>query len=243
MQLSETVAKHQKASPAAQTQTSNTPGSDSTETEKNIPVLSIAREGKDTVVSSTTANTKVQPDTPAVELKNTKAKECHLFFEVSVQASCKGENDGSIQVEMQSISGGTIPYHFKLSESGELSSLGVFSALGKGTYHLIGYDSKGCSQSKEILVYDKNCSQKKSYSFNPEYGESWKIPSAEGKSGAFTIFNRAGVAIFKGSFTGSDAAEWFGTNTQGSPAEVGLYVCVIDYAGGKTEVIEISIVR
>jgi hypothetical protein len=242
--ISEPIDKKDQINHSILKQSDKKQGIDTTDLKANNHSLPFVAEQKDTLVSIKQPNIEAGHTAHPVEIKNNNSKECNLSFEVTVQASCKGEGDGAILVEQQSISGGTMPYHFKIFDTREESSSGVFSNLEKGNYNVILYDSKGCSHLKEIVVPDKNCSSKKSYSFNPAYGESWKMSTLEeGESGSFTIFNRAGISIFKGSFTGSNAVEWFGTNTQGIPVEVGLYVCVIEYLSGKTEVIEISIVR
>ena len=203
-----------------------------------------------TVTAKTDTLVKVKT-MPVEEYKNSdqhksreeRQKESHLLFEVMVQATCKGEATGAIIIDQQSISGGTAPYHFYISNSKEESFTKRFSDLEKGNYTITMYDSKANSYSKAVTVPDKNCTSKKSYSFNPDYGEICKISTTESESGSFTIYNRTGIIIFKGNFSGSGSAEWNGTTLQGVIAEVGLYVCIVEYSEGKKEVIEISIVR
>lgn len=177
------------------------------------------------------------------DTKSNASSKCDLSFHAIVQASCKGEMSGAIILDEQSLSGGVMPYRFHISNSTKESSTGVFSELSNGHYTVTMYDSKSCSYSKEIIVPEKSCTSRKSESFNPDYGETWKIPAAEGEAGDFTIYNRAGITVFKGSFTAHNSAEWQGVNAQGMPVDAGLYVCVIEYSGGKTETIDISIIR
>jgi hypothetical protein len=225
----------------------NTGNSESKEPERTVKIdtMNIKNNSTSFTVLPGKRDSVYTAKESTVEIHNTEKniKECSLSFEVIIQASCKGETSGAIAIDQQSLSGGTRPYHFQISDSRQESSSGIFPDLGKGQYKITMYDSKTCRYSKEIVVPDKNCTSKKSFSFNPDYGESWKVPSMEGESGSFTIYNRAGITIFKGNFTGHQSAEWFGTNTEGIIADVGLYVSIIEYSGGKTETIEISIVR
>ncbi|MBX9853467.1 MAG: hypothetical protein K2X86_17115 [Cytophagaceae bacterium] len=242
--------------------------SEPSETKKDIPAISPEKNkstGKFPLQEKVAMDTLVQedhilisvPEQDHTVLKVTKdeenkmpdpdntkdniIKDCNLSFDVIIHATCKGEEKGIIYVDEKSILGGTRPYIFRASK--DESTSGVFSDLKEGTYIVTMYDSKGCSYSKEIIVPGKNCTVKKSYSFSPDNGETWKIPFAEGESGSFSIYNRAGISIFKGAFGGNIVAEWNGTDMQGANADAALYICILEYANGKSEKIEISVIR
>jgi hypothetical protein len=216
---------------------------DTSDSKNNSMSFSSTTEKGDTVDKVKILAGEHYKNSEQTKTKEDNQKESLLLFEVITHASCKGEVNGAIEVDKQSISGGVKPYRFRISNSNKESSTGAFSDLSKGNYIITMYDSKAYSHSKEVTVPEKNCTSKKSYSFNPTYGEIWKIPSMEGESGSFTIYNRAGIIIFKGSITGQDSTEWTGINSMGITVDAGLYVCVIEYSNGKSEIIEISIIR
>lgn len=208
---------------------------------KNHTVISSTLE-----TSDSSYNTTIKEENKTIDRKQIQEvnkNECNLSFEAIAQMACRGEKNGSIVINQKEIAGGTAPYYFHLSNSDETSSSGIFPDLTKGSYTITITDSKACSYSREIIVHEKNCSPKKSFSFNPDYGEKWTGSAAEGKSGSFTIYNRAGIIIFTGSFNEYAPAEWQGINASGISVEMGLYICSINYLDGTNEIIEISIIR
>lgn len=209
----------------------------------SLPVLVLPKavETRESRSDEKKGTVKEEETTSKTVVQNQESKPCDLSFHLIVQPTCKGEKSGTISVEHGSAVGGTRPYYF-LSSTGESSSTGNFSDLSKGTYSIVMYDSEGCTAKQHVVLSDRNCSARKSYSFNPDYGEKWNAGLEEG-SGKFTIYNRGGMIIFKGSFAENNPAEWYGTNAQGTTMEAGLYVCVLEYLEGKTETIEISVIR
>lgn len=212
----------------------------STDSVKAIPYFSPTQKDLLSNTKQEIAGEEKKTDTKKEALVK-ENKQCNLSFHLIVQASCKGEQSGTISVEKGTAMGGIKPYYF-LTSVGERSSSGNFSNLGKGNYTITMFDSEGCSASQDILLSERNCFSRKAYSFNPDYGEKWNADQESG-SGNFTIYNRGGIVIFKGHFAENNPAEWYGTNTQGTTMEAGLYVCVLEYSEGKTETIEISVIR
>ncbi len=170
-------------------------------------------------------------------------KNCSISFDAIVQHACQGDQNGSILVEQRHILGGTAPYSFHIDNPKQQSTLGLFSELAKGNYTITITDSKSCVSSKEISVFEKNCTTKKSFSFNPDYGEKWEMQVNPSKEGSFTIYNRAGIIFKNNNFSQNSTIEWDGSNTHGTLADMGMYMCTINYADGKMELIELSIVR
>jgi hypothetical protein len=167
---------------------------------------------------------------------------CTLSFQTTVRPTCRGEHEGSITIDEKNISGGTPPYSFHLSETEQSNSSGFFTNLKSGRYTVVVDDSKACRSVQETTIDEKKCIPRKSFSFNPDYGEVWHLPESE-KSGTFVLYNRGGIAIFTGTLNANTTVEWPGIYTSGSLAEPGLYICTINYSDGETEIFEISIVR
>jgi hypothetical protein len=69
------------------------------------------------------------------------------------------------------------------------------------------------------------------------------VPYSEGESGKFTILNKAGIVIFKGTFGNGELSEWNGTDMNGITVNAGLYVCLLEYPASKTENLQITIIR
>jgi hypothetical protein len=170
-------------------------------------------------------------------------KTCYIDFIASVTPSCRGEKNGEIEIDRNSIKGSSGVVSFSLRNSDDQSEDGRFSGLGEGKYVVIIKDKNGCAATKDVQVGSKNCSVKKVWSFNPDYGEHWKIEYQEGEVGKFTIMNKAGITIFKGLFGNNAEDQWNGTDQDGNSAEAGLYIAVLEYQNGKTETVQITVVR
>jgi len=168
---------------------------------------------------------------------------CVLSFQATPQSTCRGEQNGSIQIAKQTLSGGQAPYTFSLGESGIKSGTGEFSNLAEGTYIVHVSDKTGCSSSQEVYVSSKSCQSKQAFSINPDYGEIWKIPYDKEKSGIFTILNRTGHTVFRASFGNEASSEWNGTDMRGVVVKTGLYICILQYRDGKKANLQITVVR
>jgi hypothetical protein len=210
------------------------------DTFKNIVIADQAIKEENQQNTPVTENTSKDP-VPNKEESKDHTVNCKISFHAIAHATCKGELKGKIDVDMESITGGSAPYAFSMNQTE--SSSGVFSDLGEGKHTVIIRDKAGCTASREVMVTGKNCTEKKSVSINPDYGDSWKIQFAEGESGHFSIFNKSGFVIFKGSFGSGELNEWNGTKTSGETAETGLYVCILEYSNGKKETVQITVVR
>jgi hypothetical protein len=211
-----------------------------------IPERDIEKDIKnhDPVEQSNVSNRNIEDKKHSNENNMTPGQEkCKLSFRPVVHATCRGEATGSIEIDPESIEGGKAPYTFMIDHTGIESGSGYFRSLAEGPHFIIVKDKLGCSASQDVNIPDKHCQVKKSFAINPDNGEIWKVPYAEGESGKFTIINKAGIVIFKGTFGNGELSEWNGTDMNGITVNAGLYVCLLEYPASKTENLQITIIR
>jgi hypothetical protein len=84
--------------------------------------------------------------------------------------------------------------------------------------------------------------QKLSYSFNPDYNESWELKYEKGASGTYIIYNTIGKEVYRNSF-GNGSETWSGMDSNGNILSVGSYIAIVRYSDGKEEKIDLTIVR
>jgi hypothetical protein len=188
-------------------------------------------------------NLKNEPPQKADPTVKTNTEKCHLSFKPVVHPTCRGEATGSIEIDPESIEGGKAPYIFVMDHTGIESGSGYFRALAEGIHLITVKDKSGCTASQEVNLPERNCQTKKSFAINPDLGETFKVPYHEGESGKFTILNKGGIVIFRGNFGSSELNEWNGTDSNGATAAIGIYVCLIEYTNGKSENIQITVIR
>ncbi|WP_028980622.1 SprB repeat-containing protein [Sporocytophaga myxococcoides] len=167
----------------------------------------------------------------------------NINFTVSSTSTCSGASNGEIKVAENSIKGGTAPYSYEFNGSGNFSSLSSYTNLRPGSYVVKVKDQSGCVKEKSVLVSEKECYKKQTFSFSPEFGETLKIPVSSEEPGTLSIYNRAGLLIFKTKTGQGEIAEWTGTDMTGNLAVAGLYVYIVEYSNGQKENGQITVLR
>ncbi len=180
---------------------------------------------------------------PAFEVKSDPCTDVNINFSLSSTSSCINSANGEVKIEENSLIGGKAPYSFELNGSGIFSSESSYSNLRPGSYTIKVRDHSGCVKEKSIQVSAKECYKKQSFSFSPELGETLKISVSSEEAGILSIYNRAGLLIFKTKTGQGEAAEWNGTDMTGNLAVAGLYVYIVEYANGAKENGQITVLR
>ncbi len=180
---------------------------------------------------------------PTIERKSDACTDININFTLTSASSCINGTTGEVKVEENSLKGGTGPYFFELNGSGNFSSESSYSNLRPGNYIIKVKDQSGCVKEKSILVSAKECYKKQSFSFSPELGETLKISVSSEEAGVLSIYNRAGLLIFKTKTGQGEIVEWTGTDITGNLAVAGLYVYIVEYANGGKENGQITVVR
>src|SRR5690606_37212313 len=99
-----------------------------------------------------------------------------------------------------------------------------------------------CQYKDLVTIEEKWCPLNSSYSFNPDYGEKWKIRYEEGDKGTFVILDNFGKEVYTNTF-GSGYEYWDGTDMYGKIAEIGNYIAILNYSDGRKEKVELTIIR
>lgn len=167
----------------------------------------------------------------------------NINFTVSSTSSCSTGATGEIKVAENSLNGGTAPYSYEFNGNGNFSSISNYTNLRPGNYTVKVKDQSGCVKEKSVLVSEKDCYKKQSFSFSPEFGETLKIPVSSEEAGTLSIYNRAGLLIFKTKTGQGEIAEWNGTDMTGNLAVAGLYVYIVEYSNGQKENGQITVLR
>lgn len=180
---------------------------------------------------------------PSFEVISDPCTEVNINFLISSTSSCINSATGEVKIEENSLSGGKAPYSFEFNGSGNFFSKSSYSQLRPGSYSIKVKDQSGCVKEKSIQVSAKECHKKQSFSFSPELGETLKISVSSEEAGTLSIYNRAGLLIFKTKTGQSEIAEWNGTDMTGNLAVAGLYVYIVEYANGGKENGQITVLR
>lgn len=168
-------------------------------------------------------------------------KSVSLKAKWKIEEACLNENNGSIMVDEQSVTGGKKPYLKTLIDGNTSVEISSFNNLPSGVYILNITDGSGCNAKWTIYVGEKHCFEKY-VSISPDHGESWEFNGIDGESYYLSILNRAGQLVYKsGLLNGSTT--WNGTSNSGSMAEAGLYIFIIEYTNGETVNGQITIMR
>lgn len=171
-----------------------------------------------------------------------KTISCDLDFDFKTTPSCSEKRDGTIQVLMSSISGGTTPFKFKLEELAIESVGGSFLDLKPGKYTTTLKDSRGCVVSKQTTVPEKDCLPK-DISFNPYYGEVAMLNTHLDDIIRIQILNRSGVVIFEKNVASVEELTWKGETTSGETVRSGTYVCIFVNSKGERSTIQIRVLQ
>lgn len=180
---------------------------------------------------------------PSLGQKTDPCTGVNINFTVSSASSCSGGATGEIKLTENSLKGGTAPYSYEFNGSGNFSSVSSYTNLRPGSYTVKVKDQSGCVKEKSVLVSEKVCYRKQSFSFSPEFGETLKIPVSSEEAGTLSIYNRAGLLIFKTKTGQGEIAEWNGSDMTGNLAVAGLYVYIVEYTNGQKENGQITVLR
>ncbi|GAL86790.1 hypothetical protein MYP_4020 [Sporocytophaga myxococcoides] len=178
-----------------------------------------------------------------LDKKSDACADVNIIFKLTSASSCIDGATGEVKVEEKSLKGGTGPYFFELNGSGNFSSESSYSNLRPGSYTVKVRDQSGCLKEKSIQVSAKECYKKQSFSFSPELGETLKISVSSEEPGILSIYNRAGLLIFKTKTGQGEIVEWTGTDMTGNLALAGLYVYIVEYANGGKENGQITVLK
>ncbi len=225
-----------------------------TNTSKNIDTVSVSGTiSKTNILQTDTTSTIhisaekisqiVQPTTQQNQSADVKKSDCSatpIAFNVQTQATCSGEEEGTITID--GINGGSKPYRYTLNGSTSVQS--YYTNLVSGEYTIKITDKNGCSAEKNITIKEKNCiRQTTKFNINPSIGEVCSIPFAKNKTGNLTVYSRSGMIIYKITNYSDDKIEWNGTDGHGALADPGHYIYIIEYTDGVKESGEVNISR
>lgn len=96
---------------------------------------------------------------------------------------------------------------------------------------------KAKSYILEIPIDDPSAKgrQANSYVFNPNKGQSWKIPMHNQNAATVTIFNKEGNEVFTADILQGKNSSWNGISNEGIKQKAGKYAYLLDYGNGKIE--------
>lgn len=163
---------------------------------------------------------------------------CDSDFDIISEASCKNKETGKIKISAKN----NIEATFQLDQQTVKGQVGSFSALPAGEYNVFAFYNNGCTFTKTVKITEKWCPLNQSFSFNPDYNEKWEIKYESGSQGRFVIYDRAGKEIYKNTF-GTGNEEWIGIDMNGNTVAVGSYVAMLYYSDGRSERVELTIIR
>jgi len=232
-------------------------GSDQISKQPEIPVVSSDNESSvnqgsmpsdQTVDADTTPIRKTDvphaspadpvPAAPDMATPAGKAADCEKAYKIKSTPSCRSKATGSISVLMTN---NTKPA-LSIENYGSSSVNGTFNELQAGTHTVYVFYNDECHFTEEVTVEEKWCPMNKSYSFNPDYGERWEIAYEKGDAGTFSIFTSGGKEVYRSNF-GQGNEHWGGHDTYGALSAIGTYLVIIRYSDGRTEKVELTIVR
>jgi hypothetical protein len=161
----------------------------------------------------------------------------------SVTASCKGEDNGTLQVYEETVKGGMPPYTFIINGK---QSPSRFEDLPAGTYTLIIKDSRNCTveSTSQVVVGERICATTKAYVFNPEYDRFWSVPYNRSKDPVkLVLIEKSGKVYYQSEVQNYQPEEWSGESNMGLGSGAGLYFFTIEYSDGSTDEGTITITR
>jgi len=163
---------------------------------------------------------------------------CDKSFKINTDASCKQKETGSITI----VSDGAYSYTFQVDIHSITGSKGTFSNMSAGIHEILVTYGNECTYTRKVTVPEKWCAMNSPYSFNPDYRETWVMQYEQGASGKITIYDTSGKEIYSSIF-GSGNEYWDGSDIHGGVAATGVYIAIINYADGRQEKVELTIVR
>lgn len=160
--------------------------------------------------------------------------------ELIVYPSCENRNTGKVIVA--GIKGGTMPYLVYVGDE-DISHTYEADNLKAGWYNVKISDHNQCTSTRKMLVSSERCFDNYEFSFNPDFGETWVIPSKNGNSGYMKIISRNGKIVYESKFGHNATNEWKGIDKTGKIVEYGMYICLLEYEDGHVEKFQVTVIR
>lgn len=174
-----------------------------------------------------------------ISLSAVKATGCEKAYQIKSAPSCRDRSTGTISVILTNNARPAL----SIDHYGGSPVNGIFNELPAGIHSVsISYGDE-CHFTEEVIIEEKWCPlNKPSYSFNPDYGERWEIAYEKGDAGTFSIFTSGGKEVYKSDF-GQGDEYWAGHDAYGTLSGIGTFLVIIQYKDGRTEKVELTIVR
>lgn len=189
---------------------------------------------------------KVREEPTLITESRVEAPDCSLLKieHVKVIPTCLGEQNGSIDLDMEAIHGGLPPYKMTLHSLQEEDEYYLAEGIGEGVYTLVIQDANACSTSTTITVSTKRCIKRIDATFSPNYGETWVYPNIKGVT-AYTVILKdvANRTVLDKEVLLHEESDWNGRLDNGSIIGKGVYLVEIKdgketYAVGSITVVE-----
>ena len=156
-------------------------------------------------------------------------------FQTVKNASCIGNNDGSIVITVE---GGVGTYTYRWSDTTNV--LPRYDSLSKGTYTVVVSDAGGATKSLVFIINEEPviCGEVRIYhGFSPNgdnYNDTWWVSGILNfPDNDVIIYNRWGDEIWKAQQYDNTNVVWKGENKNGNPVPDGTYFYVFRYGNKK----------
>lgn len=163
-----------------------------------------------------------------------------ISAEVVVNYGLDGFDEAQIVVKKSSLKGGTPPYTFALDES-SFGKEDLFDGIKEGIHLVSIKDQNNCLFKKEVII--KTPQKVIDDAFAPSYGERWKFPLQQETEATITIFNKAGLTVYKNNIKGGYPDEWDGRDQNGNELDLGNYYFILTFKSNKMTKGNISILK
>jgi len=158
-----------------------------------------------------------------------------------IEVSCNNEPTGSIQIDGQSLRGGSPPYSFSLSQK-TYTDTPVFSSLYAGNYSVYARDAAGCIKLlQNAVVGSEDCTYE--HVFAPMQGQVWTVPVRDNGNGTLIIYSKEGNVVYQVPVRGDEETLWQGETVSGQGLPMGLYPFEIRYDDGTRFIGTVTLVR
>lgn len=205
------------------------------------PLPVINEKPEKVVTKSQSEKNSVELVTPKVEVK------CAIEAKALILAepTCASETTGLLTIEIQYVKNAKQPYQFKAIDSYGHSIIQKnleFRSLASEFYTVSLLDADNCSieLAKEVFVDIKECNQRETQSFNPNYGEVFEFPIPKEEDAMIVFYSRYGKEVFAAAIN-NNSKSWNGKNDKGETVEAGLYIYKITYKKSPQEIGEVLV--
>lgn len=189
-------------------------------------------------VENSTVYSDTLPENPLSPEKAGNSVTCTKLYKIHTTPSCKEKPSGTITV----VAEGTEELGIEIDNMYKSHSNKAVRELSLGSHEVKVFYKNECTFTEQVVIEEKFCPLNSSYSFNPDYGEKWKINYKHGDAGRFVIYNSFGKELYESEF-GIGNEFWNGTDSNGAIVATGNYLAIIKYSDGRSERVELTIVR